>query len=290
MWRFVVTGLIFCVFVLLSIGGIIEYKPRGIPAQYKDGVLVLLYHDIVPDQSADRRNRGTVTTSQFREHLRALSDLHYQVISMSTFTEFILLGKEIPPNSIVITFDDGYESFYTQAYPLLQDFKMTATNFIIGQSSDFYQPKAIPHLSWNQMREMKRAGMEFYSHTYRLHNQVPVDRQLNCEPALTHAMYLETLGRLETEEEYAVRIRSDLSLMERRFAEELGNHAKLLAFPYGAYTDRVKKIAEGIGFQLFFTIKEGPNRQGNNEIYRVNAGEPEITAGDLLARLEALRY
>jgi peptidoglycan/xylan/chitin deacetylase (PgdA/CDA1 family) len=255
---------------------------------YKDKVIVLLYHDIRERLSDNTHQSGTVTVQQFRNHLQSLREQDYQIISMETFVNFMLHGGAVPSNAVVLTFDDGYESFYSKAFPVLCEYDATASNFIVGVSTDIYNPDAYTHLSWDQMRELKAAGMSIYSHSYNLHHIVSTDKSGHKEPGLIARQYLEQRKSRENESEHRNRISSDLRFMEKRLIQELGTATKLLAFPFGAYDDTAVEEAARSGTELFFTVEEGINRSGGRFVYRINAGEPYMTSDALLKHLKTI--
>lgn len=254
-------------------------KPE--PVYYKDKVLVLTYHHIDPNQAGP-----TITPELFKSHLDALQTNKYNVISMEKYLQFARTGEPIPPNAVVITFDDGYESFHTYAYPELKKRGFPATNFIVVKSTDIVNPAALPHLTWDQMREMKKNGMSFYSHTYNQHRMMNTAKAGNPQPILANPVYLPGPDRVETPAEYQTRIREDLALAERRLRDELGEQPRLLAYPYGAYNETVVKIGKELGIELFFTVQEGINGRNDVQVKRINAGIPEMTADALLAKLK----
>lgn len=243
---------------------------------YTDKALVLLYHDVSANEEAAQSS--TMSARQFEDHMTMLITRGFRIISMDDFVQFMLHGKAIPPNAVVLTFDDGYESFYTEVFPILKKFEATASNFIIGISSDLFDPGAIPHLSWDQMREMKALGMGLYNHTYNLHRMVAIDESGNESPALSSRMYISKKQRNENEAEFRNRIFSDIQFLQKRLDEELGKQPKLLAFPYGVYDDASIEEARKAGIELFFTIEEGINKSGSRMVKRINAGEPYISA------------
>lgn len=256
------------------------------PVYYRDKAIVLLYHDVVESFEPGKQYHSTVTINQFREHLSMLKEKGFRIITMDTFVGFMLAGKPVPANAVVLTFDDGYESFYNAAFPVLQEFDVTASNFVIGISSDLFNPDAEPHLTWDQMRELKAKGMGIYSHTYNLHRYVRTDLKGQVGPALTSRLYLEQKKRQEFEQEYLNRISSDLKFMEKRLQQELGLQPKLLAFPYGAYHAAVVEEGRKVGIELFFTIEEGLNEPGSRFVRRINAGEASMTAEALWDKLK----
>jgi peptidoglycan/xylan/chitin deacetylase (PgdA/CDA1 family) len=254
-------------------------KPRKI--HYIDKVLVLMYHHI------DEKEKGvTISQDRFRDHMKALKDAGYNVISVERYIDFIEGERDIPPNAVVITFDDGYESFYTEAFPVLKEFGFPAAHFVVVKLTDSPPPNWVPHMKWEQMREMKEAGMSFYNHTYDLHHYAAINEAGDQKPVLANRLYLESERRVETEQEFRQRVKNDLKLAEDRFYEELGNDRKMLCFPFGYYNDTTIEIAEELGFRHFFTIKEGINKQNERLIKRLNAGVAWLKGSDLLRIME----
>lgn len=245
---------------------------------YTDKVIVLAYHHI-----DEKENGITISPKRFKSHLQRLKKEDYNVISMEHFLHFMKSEAQVPQNAVLITFDDGYESFYTHAYPELLSFGFHATKFIVVDSID--HPKA-PRLTWDQMREMKQNGMSFYSHTYDHHDKVKAGSGNTLMPMLTNPIYLENEKRLETNDEYRKRIKQDLLKAENRIEEELGPQYRLLAFPFGAYNETVIGVGKELGIELFFTTKEGINTKGSNEIYRIHAGTTYMSEDDLMWRMK----
>jgi len=248
---------------------------------YKDQVIVLMYHHIDATESG-----ATITPSRFGTHMKLLHDYGYNVISVEQFAQFMNKKGKVPENAVVITFDDGYDSYRKYAVPIMNKYDMVGTHFIIGASSDL-QNVSTPHLTWDAMRSLKEEGHSFYSHTYNSHNYMPLDKAgKKTGPMLTNRLYSEEKGRVETEKEYVERITADLTKMEEKLKKELNNEYQMIAFPYGASNKTVKKVLKDAGVTLFFTIKPGINSPGTDEVYRINAGTPELTANKFVALLE----
>ncbi|GIP40914.1 polysaccharide deacetylase [Paenibacillus sp. J31TS4] len=239
---------------------------------------MLMYHHISPNEEG-----VTITQERFAQQMQALEDASYRVISMEEYIGFMKENKPVPPNAVVITFDDGYESYYRFAYPEMKKHGFTGTNFVIVSYVDMPNP-SLPYLTWDQIQEMKKDGFSFYSHTYNLHikksngGKEPV-------PALTNRLWLDKENRLETEEEYRKRVKEDLLLAEQTLKEKLGNEQSILCFPFGAYNKTVLEIAREAGIQYYSTINDGINTQNGREFVRVHAGVPNMSADKLLAKL-----
>jgi peptidoglycan/xylan/chitin deacetylase (PgdA/CDA1 family) len=266
---------------------LVTQKPRAAvdysrqKLHYKDKALVLCYHHF-----DDKENGITISRKRFASHLNALKDSDYNVISMEQFVQFMKNGQSVPQNAILITFDDGYESVYTQAYPKLKKMNMAGTTFIVGDSIDNPPSKGTRRMKWDQIREMKANGSDIFSHTYKLHDKGKADRTIDPKPVLTNPLYIEDEERVETDAEYKGRIKRDFILMESRLQEELGSQRRLLAFPFGAYNDTALEVGRSMGYELFFTTTEGINTPGRDEVYRFNAGVSWMTAELLLAKLK----
>lgn len=228
----------------------------------------------------------------FSEQMDALASHGYHVISMAQFIDWIRYGTPIPPNAVVLTFDDGYEDFYTTAFPILKKHGFPATDFIIVGTID----NRIPHdpykrLTWAQMRMMMKYGMSFYSHTFNQHHLEDTTASGDPKPMLAYPIYLKKEHRVETEAEYEARITHDLMLANEEIHKELGETSDILAFPYGAYNPTILRIANNLGIHYFFSITQGINdrTQAEKMIYRVDMGSPGSTVAKFLWRLKYYR-
>jgi len=228
---------------------------------YKDKVIVLIYHQIDP------KIQGPISVSPelFKSHMIYLKEMGFHPISSYAFERFLEGKGEIPENAILITFDDGYESFYKYAYPILKKFRFPAINFVIV--SRIGTPG---HLTWDEMKEMLRSGLiTFGSHTYDSHYYALRDKWGHKSPALiTHIYYPET-GYKEDDEEYKNRVRIDLQLSKILLEENLNTHIESLCFPYGAYNSEVLEIAKELGFKYFYTTINGIDNVEIKEPYIV---------------------
>ncbi len=73
----------------------------------------------------------------------------------------------MPDNSVLITFDDGYEDNYTNVLPILEKYDAKATVFLIGS----YIGEKSGYLNWEQVQKMSESGhFNIESHTYNLHD------------------------------------------------------------------------------------------------------------------------
>jgi peptidoglycan/xylan/chitin deacetylase (PgdA/CDA1 family) len=168
----------------------------------KWAVPILMYHSISNDPEPGVSPYYKVNTSPavFRQHIQFLADQGYTTITMAQLVEILRTPHSVNSQSLVlrsriaedgstlnsqlvaITFDDGFRNFYTEAFPVLQQHGFTATVFLptafIGDTRRVFaprsnQPSTINHqpstnlecLTWPEVRELRKAGIEFGSHT-----------------------------------------------------------------------------------------------------------------------------
>lgn len=243
---------------------------------YTNKVAVLMYHDFKEDPKAK-----AISLKVFQEQLTTLTKNGFKFISMDEFKAFKLNKGKVPANAVLLTFDDGYEDFYTVAYPYLKEKKIPATNFLIVRSTDTGNPGGNPHITWDQMREMLPNKMSFYSHTYNQHFYIP-----NGGPALTSRYPAASGKRAETLAEYRKRVTDDLSLANKRIRDELGTKTDVFSYPYGAYTKETQAISAKVGHKLDVTIKPGLNGPAGTLVYRINAGYKSISGNDLITKIK----
>lgn len=90
--------------------------------------VILLYHRVI-DLDFDYYNIA-ISPAVFEEHLRAIKS-NFHVLSIKEFERCYKRGK-FPRNSALITFDDGYADFLWNAKPLLEEYQVPATLFVVS--------------------------------------------------------------------------------------------------------------------------------------------------------------
>jgi peptidoglycan/xylan/chitin deacetylase (PgdA/CDA1 family) len=107
----------------------------GIPKLFryanKDALTILFYHGVAPERTEGIYNysRKHITPKAFRTHLEYIAK-HYNVLSLDEAIKRLRAGT-LPRHALAITFDDGYRNFYAHALPVLKEFKMPATVFLV---------------------------------------------------------------------------------------------------------------------------------------------------------------
>ena len=114
---------------------------------------VFCFHDLVPDAALSEipatHRPYVVSPADFRAHLLAIRGTGRRSVPVSELVE------DLGGGSVALTFDDGCQSDYTEAFPALRELGMRATFFVVP--SFVGQPG---YVDWSQLREMVAAGME----------------------------------------------------------------------------------------------------------------------------------
>jgi peptidoglycan/xylan/chitin deacetylase (PgdA/CDA1 family) len=194
-------------------------------------VPVLVYHRLAK-QSSDRL---TVTKAAFSSHLRYLSTNGYHVISLDRLYDFMEYRKPIPVKAVVLTFDDGWRSFYDIAYPLLKDYGYPATLFVY---TDYIgQPKA---LTWEQIKEMADEGFDIQNHSLTHRNLVQREAGDNFQS-------------------HFQKIVAEIDQSGDRLASLLGEPRRYFAYPFGQTDALVISILKAKGYRGGLTVSKGAN-------------------------------
>ena len=243
--------------------------------------VVLMYHHIVPDDvyasGIYDGNNAVISVSQFDEEMNYLYQNGYTTLTMSEINTYLRNNMTLPQKCVAITFDDGYESNYIYAYPILQKYGLKATIAVIVSSSldnvsgsvGEYNPAGKSHLTFDEMREMQASGLiEIGSHSYNGHALITTETTANGK-FFVHRKYLSNLGRSETYDEYFVRINDDLRMSKYILEQELGTEICYFAFPYGSNSNDVVTALKYNGFEIATTVSAG-NISANSSVYLLN--------------------
>ncbi|MNC50830.1 Poly-beta-1,6-N-acetyl-D-glucosamine N-deacetylase precursor [compost metagenome] len=173
---------------------------------------------------------------------------------------------------MLVTFDDGYKSFYTYAVPVLSKHQVQAVNFIVTEFIEHPERSTIPSLSAAEMMELADyKSAELQCHSHALHKQInPRESYLSGQ--------LEHGGKRETDEEYTNRIRQDVKACSNEL-RRFGSKADAYAYPYGMLNEKVPGLLQEGGIRYAFTVQPGIAGRKTNwmEIPRINAGSPFMT-------------
>lgn len=249
---------------------------------YKDRVVVLTYHHI----STKPLSSITIKPGRFEADLKMLKEDNFNVISLRDAIESISGNANLPPNAVVITFDDGYKSFYEHAYPLLKKYNMPATSFVITSWTEGLYPlnKNFDSLKPDEIREMYESGLvDIQSHSHFGHDYIIRNEKGQQGGFLAFQKYDPSTNSYEKEEDYKKRVSDDLARSISIIEKYTDNAPDILCFPFGHFNQRLVNIAKDAGFRYFVTTMYGNNKQGSKSkyIYRIRSGDAKLTSQKL---------
>ncbi|MFD0870161.1 MULTISPECIES: polysaccharide deacetylase family protein [Paenibacillus] len=255
----------------LLVSSLSAYQPN---TMYREQVAVIMYHHV--DDTI--QSSGTITVDLFQRQLTYLQQQGYQFITLDQFKQY-LAGGPVPDNAVLVTFDDGYESFYSNAYPVLSQLNIPAVNFAITKDTLNPQASYIPAMSQQQIAEMITAApgrIEVQCHTHALHDKV------DGQALLTARLDLDS-GKRESEEDYRQRIMADTRTCRSVLEQVNPSPIDSLAYPFGIYDRDAAEALQSAGIEYAFTIAPGmATRQTDRlAIPRINAGGPYISPAKL---------
>jgi len=236
--------------------------PTASPTVATARVPILMYHyiSVNPNWPNDRLRTGlSVPPHQFAAQLRYLLRMGYTTVTLDDLVVALRTSAPLPAKPVILTFDDGYEDFYTNAYPLLKQYQAKATIYIITQKVG-----RTGYLTWPQLRT------------------------LAASPLLTIGAHTRTHASLVTLT--AQRSWAELAGSKSDLEQHLGIHIEHLAYPAGAYNQTTIEQARQIGFTTAVTTHEGLEHDADQLLVltrvRINGG---ATLADLSAGLTGQR-
>ncbi|MDQ2076494.1 polysaccharide deacetylase family protein [Marinimicrobium sp. ABcell2] len=193
--------------------------------------VVLQYHHV-----SDKTPPSTsVTPELFEKHLDYLESQGLRVASLPDVIAKLKKGEPLPDKTVVLTFDDAYESVYTVAFPLMKARDLPFTVFV---NTDPIDKKRRGFVTWEQMREMAEHGGTIANHT-------------------ADHTFMPRLREGESRAQWRERIKAEVMVAEKRIEEETGQSHKVLAYPYGEFDNNVKALLDELGF-IAFAQNSGP--------------------------------
>jgi peptidoglycan/xylan/chitin deacetylase (PgdA/CDA1 family) len=192
---------------------------------------ILVYHNIIADNTPIAPTDCCLTVSQFESQMCFLYEHGYSCLNLMDLIGSSKTKELQHKKTFVLTFDDGFEDFYTLAYPILHKYGFVATIFlrtdIIQNRSNRDSETGESGMTWEQIKFLCAEGFTFGSHTCS-HFHLP-----------------------ELPEE---QIRHELIASKEYLKTGLGQEVPFLAYPYGDSNLTVQRMAQQIGYQAAFGV------------------------------------
>ncbi len=184
------------------------------------GIITIMYHRF----EENKYPSTNIKIEDFKEHIELIKKNEIKFINPSNFEYELINNKN--ERKLLITIDDGYQSFYENAWPILKKSKIP---FILFVSTREVGKKG--YMSWENIREIGKydfveIGNHSHSHDY--------------------------LIDFEEQE-----IRNDLEKSINIFKDELGKNSNFFSYPFGEYSSNLKNIVIDLGFKYAFGQHSG---------------------------------
>ena len=207
------------------------------------GLPVLMYHFFYDESAGETgRDNNYLEIHDFEEQIKYLSENNYYVPTWDEVEGYISGTNGLPLKSVVITVDDGDESFFRLAKPILEKYNFQATSFVI---TSWYGHLVAPNQS---------PSIDFQSHSDSMH-----EPGSDGKGAFLTISYEDACKDLETSRSI------------------LGQNCKVFCYPFGHFNDRCKKILTDCNYTLAFTVKNGRVFPGDDPLelprVRISKGE-----------------
>jgi len=186
----------------------------------KKGIISLMYHRFEENKYPSTNIKKAI----FLKHLDEINKLGIDFLNPKKFKNII--ESKIEKNYVLLTIDDGFESFYLNAWPTLKEKKIPFILFISTREVGKFG-----YMTWDQINEIAAndfvlIGNHSHSHDYLV----------------------------DWSDE---KIKSDLKNSINIFKKELGYSPKFFSYPFGEYSINMKKIVSDLNFEFAFGQHSG---------------------------------
>lgn len=216
---------------------------------------IVMYHHI--SDSEKRWGSYVISTAEFESDLKYLRDEGYTSISTEQLIQWADGNGVLPEKPVMITFDDGFESTYVYAMPLLEKYGMKAVVSVVGAVTEQYTKNpdhnvGYSYMDWNEVKKLDKGNVfEVQCHTYNMHSLSP---RKGCNKM-----------KGESETNYEKALNEDFTLFQTKFTNVTGHSSNVLALPFGTFCKSTIEIAKKNGFEVIFLCAEKVNKLTGNK-------------------------
>jgi len=200
--------------------------------------VILMYHMISEPKTA-AEVKYACPPKQFEEHLKMLLSAGFKPVSINAIAEYFSNQTPLPEKSFLITFDDGFEDNYSNAFPILQRYQIPAVIYLatglIGKTNQWMSKSTFSErkmLTWTQIKDMASQGIDFGSHT------------------VSHPKLIELNDNSVSKE---------LVESKQIIEEQLGIVCSHFAYPYGLLAESTLELVHQAGYKTACSTRSGFN-------------------------------
>lgn len=217
----------------------------------------------------------TTSVTEFERQMQYLKENGYHSVTLEELNDWQLGRRELPSRPVVITFDDGDESVYDLAFPILARLNYRATLFVVT-SRVGTRWNEVRCLDWSRLRELEESGVfRVESHTHDMHYKVDFDGAARPVFVAATVHGFEVEGTPDPERA----VRDDLVRSYVAIERNIGRAPAFLAWPYGGATPPLDRTARDVGFLRTCSLRAHSN-------LRFAAGTTDLSPG----QIEIARY
>lgn len=197
-----------------------------------DGLPVLMYHFFYDKTKGETAKDGNwLDVSIFEQHLEYLEENNFYFPTWDQVADYVEGKTYLPKKSVVLTVDDGDESFFTTALPVLEKHNVKMTEFLVTSWNGWYKD------------DYPSKNVSYQSHSNDMHKA-----GANGKGAMVNWSYNDVLKDLITSREV------------------LGEQCIAYCYPFGHYNDTAKKAVKDSGFRVAFTTEGGRVKKGTDPL------------------------
>lgn len=241
------------IFSFLSIGLFFPNESDA-PVLKEKGCVVLNYHRVRPNDSLlnlvedmtslytkDREIEDySVHTDAFEKQMKELKKQQVTFLTPKDLAKAMYNNKPLPDKCAIVTFDDADVTTYQYAYPILKQYDIPFTVFVITGQMGSDQFHGLKMMTLEQLNEMVDSGLVTVgSHTHNMHYLLN-----NKKPPFLYP-------------EYQQQFKKDIEKANADFRKHLGFKPKYFAYPYGTGTEATNELLKEQGYKLLFTLNSG---------------------------------
>jgi peptidoglycan/xylan/chitin deacetylase (PgdA/CDA1 family) len=184
------------------------------------GVISLMYHRF----EENKYPSTNIKINDFKKHLKIIEDNKIAFVNPKKLKDELLNNKK--QRKILLTIDDGFLSFYENAWPLLKERKVPFILFVSTREVGSFN-----YMTWNQIKELAKEdfvviGNHCHSHEYLVDEHIEV-------------------------------IREDIEKSIKIFKDKLGKNSNFFSYPFGEYSLEFKRLIKSLNFDYAFGQHSG---------------------------------
>ena len=221
------------------------------------GIISLMYHRF----EENKYPSTNIKMNDFKNHLKIIKGNKIKFVNPKKFEEELINNKK--QRKVLLTIDDGFSSFYDNAWPILKKEKIPFILFISTREVGLFN-----YMTWDQIREIEQEDfVEIGNHSH------------------THEYLADENGEVIT---------ADIKKSIKIFKKELGKNSDFFSYPFGEYSLEFKSIIKSLGFKYAFGQHSGVMDETKDFYefprYPINEKYGEIKRFNSLIKTLPLKY